>query len=133
MSAFSELRTQNSDISKRGMGKRGQLHSFVLQIIIVGLIFVMLLMAVSGRVNARDVHQQVLEKQLALLIDASESGMEFSVRKINVKGIVDSVEVREGRVFIGVDGLRISKGYPYFSRYDVSVVKEEDKFVVRIR
>ena len=115
------------------MKKKGAaLNSTVINMILVALIFAVFLMAVSGRVNSRDVHQQVLEKQLALLIDSAEEGMSFGVKKKNMKGLVDSIEIREGRVFAKVDGLPSFDGYPYFSRYDVSVVSEEDKFVVRI-
>ncbi|NPE29612.1 hypothetical protein HNV12_16955 [Methanococcoides sp. SA1] len=115
------------------MDKRGEMQSHVLQAIFVALIFIGLLMAVSERVNARDVRQQVLEKQMVLLIDSAEAGMEFGIRKVNVKGLVDNVKVEKGRVFVAVDGLGYSDGYPYFSRHSVSVEEEEDKFVVVIK
>jgi len=115
------------------MKKKGAaLNSFVINIILVAMIFAIFLMAVSGRVNSRDVHQQVLEKQLALLIDSADEGMSFGIRKINANGLVDSVEIREGRVFVKVEGLPSFQGYPYFSRYSVSVSEEDDKFVVRV-
>ncbi len=114
--------------------KRGAiLDSFVINIILIAIIFAIFLLAVSGRVNSRDVHQQVLEKQLALLIDSSEAGMSFGISKVNVKGLVDSIEVRDGRVFAKVDGFPSFGGYPYFSRYDVSVESEGDKFVVYVK
>ncbi len=113
-------------------GKRGILNSVIIQIILAVLVMIGLLMAVSERVNARDVRQQVLEKQMALLIDAADVGMEFGVRKVNVKGLVDNLEVRDGRIFVAVDGLGFSDGYPYFSRHGVSVSDAGDKFVVKI-
>lgn len=112
------------------IGKRGfSVESFALQGIMIVLVFVGLLFAVNERVSARDVRIQVLEKQLALLIDSAEDGFNFSVAKINVNGLVDYVEVKDGKVYASVDGL-YGGGYPYFSRYDVSVVEESDKFVV---
>lgn len=116
------------------MKKKGSiLDSFVINIILVAIIFAVFLLAVSGRVNSRDVHQQVLEKQLALLIDSADVGMSFGVEKVNVKGLIDDVEIRDGRVFVKVDGFPSFKGYPYFSRYDVNVESEGDKFVVYVK
>jgi len=113
-------------------GKRGaSVESFALQGIMIVLVFVGLLFAVNERVSARDVRIQVLEKQLALLIDSAEGGFNFSVAKVNVNGLVDNVYVEDGNVYVKVDGLP-GGGYPYFSRYDVSVVEEDSRFVVVI-
>ena len=91
------------------------------------------LFATAGKINARGVKQQVLEKQMALLIDSAVPGMSFEIAKNNVNGIVQKVEVKEGKIFIMVGGLGSFKGYPYFSRYSVSVREEESKFVVSVR
>ncbi len=116
------------------MKKKGSiLNNSVINIILVAIIFAVFLLAVSGRVNSRDVHQQVLEKQLALLIDSADVGMSFGVTKVNLKGLVDNIEVHDGRVFAKVDGFPSFKGYPYFSRHSVSVSDEGDKFVVYIK
>ncbi|MFH1521759.1 MAG: hypothetical protein ABIF18_02260 [archaeon] len=109
------------------------LHQAILHIILIGLIFAIFLMATAERANGRGVKQQVLEKQIALLIDSAEAGMDFEVRKMNINGLVDSVEVRDGKIFVRVDGLGSSRGYPYFSKYSVDVVDGEDKFVVSVR
>jgi hypothetical protein len=115
-----------------GFGKRGSsVESFALQGIMIVLVFVGLLMAVNERVSARDVRIQVLEKQLALLIDSSEAGFSFEVAKINVKGLVDRVWVENGKIYAKVNGL-YGGGYSYFSRYAVWVEEREDKFVVRV-
>lgn len=117
-----------------GTNKRGGiLNQVIIHILLVGLIFAIFFMATAGKVNARGVKQQVLERQVALLIDAGVPGMSFGIRKINLNGAVDKVEVREGRVFVSVAGLAGFEGYPYFSRYSVSVVEEEDKFLVEIK
>jgi len=113
--------------------KRGSmLNQTIVHIILVGIIFAIFFMAVAGQVNGRGVKQQVLEKQLALLIDSAEPGMSFGISKINVNGLVSSVEISQGRVFISVEGFSSLDGYPYFSKYGVSVRDEGDKFVVSV-
>ena len=114
--------------NKRG----GLLHQVIVHIVLVGLIFALFLFATAGKINARGVRQQVLEKQTALLIDAAIPGMSFGIEKKNVNGAVQKVEIKEGKVFVMVEGLGFFKGYPYFSKYDVSVREEENKFVVEI-
>ena len=115
------------------MRKRGSImNEVIVHVILIALVSAIFLFAVSDRVNARDVRQQVLEKQMALLIDSAEAGMSFEISKANVNGFVESVDVRDSRIYIGVDGFRSVKGYPYFSRYSVEVEDEGDKFVVRI-
>jgi len=115
------------------MRKRGAiLKMVIIHIILVGFIFAVFLFATADKINARGVRQQVLERQVALLIDSAVPGMEFEVRKVNLNGVVQRVEVKNGAVLISVEGLSSIKGYPYFTPYDVGVVEEEDKFVVRI-
>ena len=115
--------------SKRG----GLLHQVIIHLVLVGLIFALFLFATAGKINARGVKQQVLEKQMALLIDAAVPGMSFEIEKNNVNGIVQKVEIEDGKVFIMVEGLGSFKGYPYFSRYSVGVREEENKFVVSVQ
>lgn len=109
------------------------LHQWIIHIILIGLIFAIFLMATAERANGRGVKQQVLEKQIALLIDSAGAGMEFEIGKININGLVENVEVRDGKVFVTVDGLISVKGYSYFSKYSVDVRDDGDKFVVSIR
>jgi hypothetical protein len=109
------------------------LNQVVIQIILVGIIFAIFFMGVAGQVNGRDVKQQVLEKQTALLIDAADVGMSFDILKVNINGLISKVEVRDGRIFIAVDGFPSFSGYPYFSRYSVSVEEESDRFRVVVR
>lgn len=109
------------------------LNQVVIQIILVGIIFAIFFMGVAGQVNGRDVKQQVLEKQLALLIDSADVGMSFEIMKMNVNGFVSRVDIRDGRVFIFVDGFPSLSGYPYFSRHSVGVEELEDRFRVSVR
>lgn len=104
-------------INKRG----GLLHQTIVHLVLVGLILALFLLATAGKINARGVRQQVLEKQMALLIDAAVPGMSFEIEKNNINGLVQKVEIKEGKVFIMVEGLGSFRGYPYFSRYSVSV------------
>lgn len=117
------------------LNKRGQgdvLNPAIIQIILIAAILGMFLMATAGKINGRGVKQQILEKEVALLIDSATPGMGFEILKVNAEGLVGNVRVENGRIFISVDGLASFKGQPYFSKYKVSVLKEPDKFVVRI-
>jgi hypothetical protein len=115
------------------MRKRGSLlNEIIIHIVLIGIIFALFLFATAGKVNARGVRQQVLERQVALLIDAAVPGMSFEVKKKNLNGVVSSVEVKEGRVFVEVAGLAATRGYPYFSRYSIMVEEDSNKFIVRV-
>ena len=116
------------------MGKKGAiLNQAVVHIVLIALIFAIFLMATGDKINARGVKQQVLEKQIALLIDVAVPGMSFEVMKGNLNGRVNKLEVKEGKVFVAIEGLGSFGGYPYFSRYDVSVSEDDAKFVVSVR
>ena len=115
------------------MKKASLLHQWIIHIILIGLIFTVFLMATAERANGRGVKQQVLEKQIALLIDSATAGMEFEIRKTNVNGLVEDVRVKDGKVFVKVAGLASVKGYPYFSKYSIDVRNNGDKFAVIVR
>lgn len=113
--------------------KRGSiLEQSVIQIILIVIVFALFLLATADKINNRGIRQQVIEKEIALLVDSAVPGMSFEVFKLNANGIVRDVEIRRGRVFVSVDGLGKLNGYPYFSAYSVSVFEESDKFVVSI-
>jgi hypothetical protein len=119
---------------KRGLiNNRGRLlHQIVVHIILVGLLFAVFLMATADKINARGVKQQVIEKQVALLIDSAVPGMSFEIEKFNLNGRISELKVKDGRVYVNVAGLNSLKGYPYFSPYKVFVDEEDTKFVVRV-
>jgi len=120
--------------SQHKMRKRaGIMNQIVIQIVLVGIVLAVFMFATADKINSRDVRQQVIEKQLALLIDSAVSGMSFEVLKGNVKGVIQEIEIEDGRVYVKIDGLRSARGYPYFSKYSVSVTEEESKFIVRIK
>jgi len=68
-----------------------------------------------------------------LLIDSAVPGMSFAVWKINMNGVISDVSIKDGRVFVSLEGLNALKGYGFFSRYDVRIVEEDDKFVVMVK
>ena len=123
-----------SCFSHLGIRKRGEiLNQVLVHIVLIGLIFAIFIMATAGRINGRDVKQQVLEKELALLIDSAEAGMDFGIQKVMINGKINNIEIKEGRVFVGVENLGSFKGYPYFSKYSVSVREEGSKFIISVR
>jgi len=120
------------------INKKGSLlHQVITQFILIGLIFGLFFMATVGRLNSNAVKQQVLEKELALLVDSAMPGMTFIVQKENTNGIINNLEIRTGRIFVYVGSQTFSKGYPYFTKYKVSVevnqTKEEKKYLVKVR
>ena len=113
--------------------KKGSLlHKVLIHIVLVGLLFLVLMSAMELKFGSRGVKQQVLEKELAILIDAAEPGMSFYLKKNNPNGFVNDVKISDGRIFVGVDDFLFSDGYPYFSRYKVSVSEDDSKFVVSV-
>jgi len=113
--------------------KAGLLHQVIIHLILIGLILALFLFATAGKINARGVKQQVLEKEIALLVDASVPGMSFEIEKNGLDGYVSEVRIENGKVFVEVAGLNALVGYPNFSKYDVSVSEEGNKFVVSVK
>jgi hypothetical protein len=115
------------------MQKRGEIiHQALIYLILVGLIFGLFIAATTGKINGRGVKQQVVEKQLALLIDAAVPGMSFKVQRRQQSGTIDDLAVKEGKVFAKVSGLNSLDGYPYFTRYRVEVTKNPLFFEVKV-
>jgi len=116
------------------MNKHGQLlNQIIIQIILVALIFAAFLMVTADKINARGVRQQVVESELALLIDSAVPGMNFAIWKTNMNGIINNVQIKDGKIFVTIDGLGSIDGHIYFSKYDVSVEDQGDKFVVFVK
>ncbi len=115
----------------RRLGKRGSLiQSMIMQVIIIGVLFALFLVFTSQKINSNGVKQQVLEKELALLIDSARPGMEFIVEKQNPSGVVQDVRLNGDKIFVDVGTLKSFSGYPYFSLYSVQVIEEE--FIFRV-
>ena len=116
-----------------GAQKRGDLlGTVIVHIILIATILALLVTAIAGTADARGVRQQIVEKQTAMLIGSALPGMVFVIKKKNLGGDIHSVDLRDGSIFIGVDGFKSLRGYPYFSTHSVDVQKEEDKFLVSV-
>lgn len=113
--------------------KASLLHQGITHIILIGLIFGLFFAAINSKTNSRVVKQQILEKQIALLIDSSVSGMEFYLSKRNLWGRIDSVKINNNRVFISVEGYSISKGYNYFTKNNISIEENKEGFIIKIK
>lgn len=109
------------------------MHEVIIHLIIIGLIFGLFFMATVSKVNSRAARQQVIEKQLALLIDSAEPGMTFSINKINRFGAISRIEIKDQRIYGDVDGLKSSKGYPIFSRYTLAVSDTGEAFNIIVK
>ena len=115
------------------MNKRAKfLYQAIIQIILVGLVFTLLFAASMNRVNSRDVKQQVLEKQIALLIDSAPEGTTLVVAKKNKNGEITNLEIRNGRVFVYVDRQSYSKGYAFFSKFNVELKEDDENYYINI-
>ena len=69
--------------------KASLLNEVIIHIILIALVLAVFLFATAGKIGGRDVKQQVLEKQIALLIDSAEAGMGFEIHKLNMNGLVE--------------------------------------------
>ncbi len=115
-------------INKRG----GLLNKIIVEIILVVLVFGAFLMVTADKVNARGVRQQVVEGELALLIESAVPGMSFSVWKVDINGVINDIRIKNSRIFVSLEGLNSLNGRPFFSKYSVSVSEEDNKFVVSV-
>jgi len=113
--------------------KANLLQQSLTHIILIGLLFGLFFLATMAKANSRAVTQQILEKQLALVIDLGEPGMDFYVSKLNIRGYVNDISVRGGRIYAYVSDYKISEGYPFFTKYNVSVETTNEGFLVKIR
>ena len=113
--------------------KADMIQKVIIQLVIIGLLFGLFFLAVDVKTSSRGVKQQVLEKQLALLVDSSTPDTSIRIFRLNRNGYINNIELKQGRVFVYVDDLDISKGYPYFSQYDVSVESDESNFYIKIK
>ena len=113
--------------------KAGLLQQSLTHIILIGALFALFFLATTAKANSRAVTQQILEKQLALVIDSGEPGMDFYITKVNMRGYVNEIKVSNKRVYAYVSDYKISDGYPFFTKYKVSVEETKEGFFVRIR
>ena len=114
--------------------KKGDIEkTILLQLILVALVMIMFIFSTAKKVEGRGVRQDIIEAQVAMAIGAGVPGMSFEVFKINANGLISSMKVEGGKVFISMDGLGFTDGHSYFSRYDVEVIDDKNKFLVIIK
>lgn len=78
------------------MDKKGdieELQSFIIYIVFVIIIFLVLLAFITNAATGTLAKQQVLAKEIALLVDSAEPGTEFTVNAENL-----TVSFKEGKV-----------------------------------
>lgn len=115
------------------INKRGNMQKYLIEIILSALLISLLLFATIQKSDSRFVKQQVIEKQMALLIASASPGMSFSINQFNLNGYINNLRIEKGRIFADVDGLKSLKGYPYSSRYNINVKQEKDKFIIEVK
>lgn len=113
------------------------LYQVIAHIILIALVFGLFFIATVERTNSNVVKQQVLEKQTALLIDSATDGMSFTIKRSRLgleSNYIESIELKEGRIFIHVAGLKSGKGYPYFTQNNINVRLTDDEkyFVIEV-
>jgi len=113
--------------------KRGSmLHQVLIHLILIALVFALFFFVTAGRADGNEAKQQVVEKQVALLIDSASAGMSFTIYKQNMNGVISDMKVEDGKVFAYVDGSGYSNGYEFFTKYDVSLEKKEDRYIISV-
>jgi len=108
------------------------LYQVIIHLILIALIFGMFLLSASSRVNSKNVKQEVLEKQTALLIDSASPGMTIIIHKFNANGKITKLELKAGEIFAYVDGSGYSSGYPYFTKHSVRLEEDRDNYYIKI-
>lgn len=123
-----------SKMKTRKLGKKADLlHTAIMQIILIALIFVLFFGAATVNVNSRGVKQQVLQKQTALFIDAAEPGTTIILTKSNKYGTISNMKIEKNQIFIYVNDQTYSKGYPYFSRYQINLESDANYYYIKIK
>jgi hypothetical protein len=113
--------------------KAQTLNEVIIHILLVGFIFVLFFGVSSLNVNSRGVKQQVLEKQIVLLIDSGFPEMKLVISKVNINGIIEKMELKNNKVFVYIDGLKYSEGQSYFSEYKITLEEDKDNYYILIR
>jgi len=113
--------------------KANLLHQILVQLILIALIFGLFYLSTMAKANSRVVKQQVLEKEIALLIDSAEPETNLYIYKLNINGYINKIILKNSSVSVYVDEYSLSKGYPFFTRYNVSISEDQDKFIIYIK
>lgn len=102
------------------------------ELIFAGIILALFLLMTGGKIENRGVKQDIVENQIALLIESGVPGMTFRISKVNPNGNINDLRLENSRVYVKLDGLASQSGRKYFSRYNVSLEDDVTKYIVRI-
>jgi len=118
--------------------KNKKAMSFVFKAIIhlalIGLIIGLFVFSANMRINSKTVNQQILEKQIAILIEASTPGTTLIIPEITTyKEVqIERIDIKEGKVFVSLVGYPSITGYPYFTRYNLEQERDVSNHAFRI-
>lgn len=116
-------------------GKKGdseQLQSFVIYIVFAIIVFLVLLSFINRTATGIIIKQQVLAKEIALLVDSSPAGTELAIEKGNF-----TVIFKENKVEVNAKDIAANiASYPY--EYEFSTLREietseqDNKIIIKI-
>lgn len=114
--------------------KRGNLpQQHLVYIIILVMVISLFLLAVNTKADSRGIKKQIIEKQLALMIDSAMPETNLTVRKQYINGYINDIIIKDSRIYVSVDGLKSLDGYPLITENKVYVTKLDDKYIIEVR
>lgn len=112
-------------------GKKGdmeQLQSFIIYLVFVLIIFIVLLAFIRNSASGKLVQQQVLAKEIALLIDASGPGIELAIEKGNF-----TVSISKDKVEVSSPSLMsVPSAYELLSERQLETEEKQNKIIIKI-
>lgn len=114
-------------------GTQNPIGQMIVSLIIIGFVVVIFMFGIVKKLDDRGVKQDLAEKQTALSIEASLPNTNIIVYKKNSRMVVDSVKIKDNKIFIDLDGLISLKGTPFFSQNHVLVIEEDNQFRIIIK
>jgi hypothetical protein len=113
--------------------KGALLQKYTIHIILFALVLALFMYATYKKSDSSYVKQQIIEKQIALLIDSAYPGMDFYIENQHIDGVINDIKITNGRVYVTIDGFASLSGYRYFSKHLVSVDEVTNQFVIKVR
>jgi hypothetical protein len=115
------------------MNKRGNIiHKTTVQLIISALVIVLFLMVLMGRGTSDEIKRELIQKELAILIGAAEPGTTIELNKYNVNGEIKDIRIEENKIFVDIDNIKSSKGYPIFHEGKITLEKQQNRYLIKI-
>jgi len=121
-------------LNKMKNKKGTNMQEIITHLILILLITTLFILNLSSKIDSRNVKQQILEKQTALLIDSAIPGMSFIIQKNNVNGYINKIEIKENKIFVQIDGLVSVNGYPILTQHNVQLIEDsnQNKYIIQI-